>query len=57
MLLIRLVKEMKYANTTLWINNAYMDGHHWWIILMVFAKLFLQVWLFILTINFDIAKF
>jgi hypothetical protein len=57
LLLIRLVEETKYANTTLWINNVYMDGHQWWIVLMVFAKLFLQVWLFILTINFDTAKF
>lgn len=52
LLLIRLVEEKKFANATLWINNVFVDGHQWWIVLMVFAKLFLQVWLFILTINF-----
>jgi hypothetical protein len=56
LLLIRLVEEKKFANATLWINNVFVDGHQWWIILMVFAKLFLQIWLFILTINFDTAK-
>jgi hypothetical protein len=54
--LIRLVEEKKFANATLWINNVFVDGHQWWIILMVFAKLFLQIWLFISTINFDTAK-
>jgi len=56
LLLIRLVEEIKFANVTLWINNVLMDGHQWWIVLMVFTKLFLQIWLFILTINFDTAK-
>jgi len=56
LLLIRLVEEIKFANATLWINNVFMDGHQWWTVLMVFAKLFLQIWLFILTINFDTAK-
>jgi hypothetical protein len=37
-------------------DKLFMDGHHWWIALMVFAKLFLQIWLFILAINFDTAK-
>jgi len=56
LLLIRLVEEIKFANATLWINNIFVDGHHWWIVLMVFAKLFLQIWLFILIVNFDTAK-
>jgi hypothetical protein len=56
LLLIRLVEEIKFANATLWINNVFIDGNQWWIVLMIFAKLFLQIWLFISTINFDTAK-